>query len=126
MRSPSINEIGKIICPDLKYNERTVEKIVKRIITDITPVSKYIHINHVSDTSVQWDSLIEVDSFRSLKNKRNKKGKDSKEVTTDSYSEHSESQGATTLSSKNPVVEVDYLTIKWSHLEIRSFRCRNR
>ena len=75
MRSPSINEIGKIICPDLKYNERTVEKIVERITTDITPVSNYIHIRHVSDTSVQWDSLIEVDSFRSLKIKEIRKVK---------------------------------------------------
>ena len=52
MSSPSINDIGKIICPELKYKERTIIQIVQRITKAITPVSKYIQVTHVSDTSV--------------------------------------------------------------------------
>ena len=102
MRSPSINEIGKIICPDLSYNERTIQAIVKRITTDITPVTKYIQVSHVSDTSVIWESKIEIDSFRSLKSKRKTKQTIGRDLNTDSYSDNSSSQDATTLSSKNP------------------------
>ena len=34
----SINSIGKIICPELKYMERTVRQIINRVIKDVTPV----------------------------------------------------------------------------------------
>ena len=48
--STSINVIGQIVCPDLRYNERTVKKIAQRIISDITPVSSYIQVNKLLDT----------------------------------------------------------------------------
>ena len=47
IQSPSINNIGKITCPELKYTERTIEQIVNIIITDITPIDQYIQMNHV-------------------------------------------------------------------------------
>ena len=101
MRSPSIHEIGKIVFPELKYKERTIEQIVKRITTEIKSVFQYIQVTHVSDTSVVRESLIEVDSFLSMK-KRKSKNKASKQLTTDSHSENSSSQDETTLSLNNP------------------------
>ena len=79
--STTINVIGKIVCPELKYTERTIGKSTERIISDIPPVSSYIQINELSDTSVKWESLIEIDSFKSLKVKRNSKSKGSKKDT---------------------------------------------
>ena len=64
--STSINVIGKNVCPDLRYNKRTLQQLIQQILLDITPVSSYIQVNELSDTSVKWESLIEVDSFRSL------------------------------------------------------------
>ena len=102
MLSPSINDIGKIICPELKYKERTIIQIVKRITTDITPVANYIQVTHVSDTSVVWDSLIEVVSFKSLKKKKRPKTSSGRQLTTGSYGECTSSQDENTLSSNNP------------------------
>ena len=73
MTKTARNYIGRIVCPELKYKEQTIENVVNRIVSDITPVSRYIQISHISDTSVIWESLIEVDSFRSLKRKSFKK-----------------------------------------------------
>ena len=69
MRSPSINEIGKIICPDLHYNKGTIKQIVKRITTDIASVTKYIQVGHILEISVIWESKIEIDSFRKRRKK---------------------------------------------------------
>ena len=69
----SINTIGKIVCPELKYNERTVKQITNRIMSDITPLSAYLTISYCSDTSVKWDSIIEVGSFKSLKGNKSRK-----------------------------------------------------
>ena len=91
LRSPSINNIGKIIFPELKYAEQTIQKIVQRIKSDILPVLQYMQENHVFDTSVVWESLIEVDSFRSLKSKKKRKNKDGRDSTAKSYSENSSS-----------------------------------
>ena len=106
MRFTAINNIGIIVCPELKYIERTVENVIKRIVSDITPVSRYIQINHISDTSVQWESLIEVDSFKSLKRKSSKKSV-SKKDTKPPYRENSPSHSNdnSTLSSNHPSIQ---------------------
>jgi len=62
----ALNYIGKIICPELKYTARKVKTIVERIILDITPVSSYIKIRAITDNSVEWESLQEVDSLTSM------------------------------------------------------------
>ena len=71
----TINVIGRIVCPELRYKERTIKNLAQRILSDITPVSSYIQVNELSDTSIRWESLVKVDSFKSLKVKRNKKSK---------------------------------------------------
>ena len=106
MRKTALNVIGQIVCPELKYIERTVENVIKRIVLDIPPVSKYIRITHISDTSVQWDSLIEVDSFRSMKRKTSKKSEGKKGPKTP-YRENSPSHSNdnSTLSSNHPSIQ---------------------
>ena len=103
LRCTAINVIGKIICPDLKYTERTIKQVILKIVSEITPVSRYIQVNHISDTSVQWESLVEVDSFKSMRRKSSKKS-DGKKDTKTSYRESSPSQSNddSTLSSKPP------------------------
>ena len=70
--SKTINVIGRILCPELTYKERTVKNLAQRIISDITPLSSYIQVNEISDTSVKWETLVEVNSFKSVKVKRSK------------------------------------------------------
>ena len=64
--STAINVIGKIVFPELRYTERTVKKLTERILLDITPVSTYIQVNELLDISAKWESLVEIDSFKSL------------------------------------------------------------
>ena len=106
MRKTTLNVIGQIVCPKLKYIERTVANVIKRIVLGITPVSKYIQVTHILDTSVQWDSLIEVDSFRSLKGKISKKS-DSKKGTKPPYrvTSPSHSNDKSTLSSNHQSIQ---------------------
>ena len=63
----SINVIGETVCPKLKYNKQTVQHIAHKIISDITPVASYIKVTHESDTSVKWETLQEIDSYRELR-----------------------------------------------------------
>ena len=49
LRCTAINVIGKIVCPDLKYTERTIKQVITKIVFNITPVSQYIQVNHLSD-----------------------------------------------------------------------------
>ena len=107
MRKTALNVIGQIVCPELKYIERTVENVIKRIVLDITPVSKYIQVNNISDTPVQWESIVEVDSFRSLKRKTSKKSI-SKKDTKPPYRENSPSHSNdnSTLSSHHPSIKM--------------------
>ena len=105
LRCTAINAIGKIVCPDLKYTERTIKQVISKIMSAIPPVSRYIQVNHLSDTSVQWESLIEVDNFRSMKRKSSKKSASRKDTKL-SYRENSPSQSHddSTLSSNNPPI----------------------
>ena len=106
MRKTALNVIGQIVCPERKYIERTVENVIKRIVLDITPVSTYIQVNHISDTSVQWESIVEVDSFRSLKRKTSKKPiskKDKKPPYRENSPSHSNDNS--TLSSHHPSIK---------------------
>jgi len=60
------------IYPNLKYTQGTVKAIVNQIIRDVTPVLSYLKINKLTDMTFKWDSIIEVDSFRSLKGSQRK------------------------------------------------------
>ena len=88
---------------DLRYNNRTVRHLTQRILLDITPVSSYIQVNESSDTSVKWELLIEVDSFRSLKEKRSRQSRNNRKDTKHPHRTTSPSQlqDASTISSIN-------------------------
>ena len=62
-----------IICPDLNFNDRTIQTVVDHCRMKITPLTTYINITHLSDRSVTWSSNITVDSFNSVKNRRTHK-----------------------------------------------------
>ena len=46
MTYTAINKIGAIVCPQFKYNERTVQNVIKTILSEITPVSRYIPVSY--------------------------------------------------------------------------------
>ena len=48
----SMNLITTVICPDIHYNQRTINIVVERCVRDITPIDTYISITHLSDKSV--------------------------------------------------------------------------
>jgi len=104
----SINTIGKIVCPELKYNERTVKQITNRIMSDITPLSAYLTISYCSDTSVKWDSIIEVGSYKSVKGHKSRKTNIEKLRTQSPFTKsRSRSRDTSTISSKiSPPKEV--------------------
>ena len=102
---PHLSIVSERLSVELKYAEQTIQKIVGHTKLNITSLAQYIQVNHVSDASVIWESLIEVDSFRNLKSKKKRKNKEGKDSTADFYSKNSFSQDATTLSSTNPPVQ---------------------
>ena len=93
----------KIVCPDRRYNKRTVNQLTQQILLDITPVSSYTQVNELSYTSVKWESLIEVDSFRSFKEKRSKNSRNRRKDTKPPHltTSPSQSQDASTILSIN-------------------------
>ena len=58
-----------------------MKQLTEQILLDITPVSIYIQVNELSDTSVKWEPLVEIDSFKSLGGKINRKSKASRKNT---------------------------------------------
>ena len=85
--------------------------MIDRIVSYITPVNEYIKNNHISDTSVIWDLLIKVDSFKILKGKRNQKGNNSKKDTKSPYRNKSPSPSYTpTILFKNPPISTNVKT----------------
>lgn len=51
-RTESIKKVGTFICPNLKYNDRTIKLMIKRIVSKITPGNESLKINNLSDTSI--------------------------------------------------------------------------
>ena len=70
LKKTSMNSITTIIFHDLFYNQRTIKVVVEKCIKYITPILSYIDITHLSDKFVTWTSKIDINSFKSVRNKR--------------------------------------------------------